>query len=46
MTSWNGYGSNIEQLAKAAPMSGFFNPIVDTDGVVRSVQLLAEHADR
>ncbi|MEO8656394.1 MAG: CHASE2 domain-containing protein, partial [Ramlibacter sp.] len=46
VTSWNGYGSNIEQLAKAAPMSGFFNTIVDTDGVVRSVPLLAEHADR
>ena len=29
VTSWNGYGANIEQLAKAAPMSGFFNPIVD-----------------
>ena len=46
VTSWNGYGSNIEQLAKAAPMSGFFNSIVDADGVVRSVPLLAEHADR
>ncbi|MEP6791742.1 MAG: adenylate/guanylate cyclase domain-containing protein, partial [Ramlibacter sp.] len=42
-TSWNGYGANIEQLAKAAPMAGFFNPIVDTDGVVRSVPLLAEY---
>ena len=42
-TSWNGYGANIEQLAKAAPMAGFFNPIVDGDGVVRSVPLLAEY---
>src|SRR6185369_10038409 len=24
-TTWNGYGSNIEQLAGAAPMAGFFN---------------------
>lgn len=41
-TSWNGYGSNIEQLAKTAPMAGFFNPVVDGDGVVRSVPLIAE----
>jgi adenylate cyclase len=42
-TSWNGYGSNIEQLARAAPMAGFFNPIVDADGVVRSIPLVAEY---
>lgn len=42
-TSWNGYGSNIEQLAKAAPMGGFFNSITESDGVVRSVPLLAEY---
>ena len=40
-TTWNSYGSNIEQLAKAAPMGGFFNSIVDPDGVVRSVPLMA-----
>jgi adenylate cyclase len=45
-TSWNGYGANIEQLAKAAPMAGFFNPIVDSDGVVRSIPLVAEHKDQ
>ena len=42
-TSWNGYGSNIEQLAKAAPLAGHFNPIVDSDGVVRSLPLVAEY---
>ncbi|RYX94116.1 MAG: adenylate/guanylate cyclase domain-containing protein, partial [Comamonadaceae bacterium] len=42
-TSWNGYGSNLEQLAKAAPMSGFFNSITEGDGVVRSVPLIAEY---
>ena len=42
-TSWTGYGSNIEQLAKAAPMAGFFNSITDGDGVVRSLPLLAEY---
>jgi adenylate cyclase len=42
-TSWSGYGSNIESLAKAAPMAGFFNSITDLDGVVRSIPLLAEY---
>ncbi|HEY5930313.1 MAG TPA: adenylate/guanylate cyclase domain-containing protein, partial [Burkholderiales bacterium] len=45
-TTWNSYGSNIEQLAKAAPMGGFFNSIVDPDGVVRSVPLLAQYKDQ
>lgn len=42
-TAWNGYGSNIEQLARAAPLAGFFNSITETDGVVRSLPLIAEH---
>jgi adenylate cyclase len=42
-TNWTGYGANIEQLARAAPMAGFFNPIVDGDGVVRSIPLVAEY---
>jgi adenylate cyclase len=42
-TSWNGYGSNLQQLARMAPMAGFFNPIVDADGVVRSIPLIAEY---
>lgn len=41
-TSWNGFGSNIEQIAKAAPMAGFFNSITETDGVVRSLPLIGE----
>ncbi len=41
-TVWNGYGANIEQLAKAASSGGFFNSITDGDGVVRSLPLLAE----
>ncbi len=43
-TSWNSYGSNLERLAKAAPVAGFFNSM--PDAVVRSVPLLAEHNDR
>lgn len=42
-TSWNGYGSNIEQIAKVAPVAGFFNSITETDGVVRSIPLIAEY---
>lgn len=42
-TTWTGYGSNIAPIAKAAPAAGFFNPMVDNDGVVRSVPLVAEY---
>jgi len=43
VTSWNGYGANIDVIAKAAPMAGFFNSITEGDGVVRSIPLLAEY---
>jgi adenylate cyclase len=42
-TSWNGFGSNIPQIARAAPMAGYFNSITDGDGVVRSIPLVAEY---
>jgi adenylate cyclase len=42
-TSWTGFGANIESIAQAAPMAGFFNSITDGDGVVRSLPLLAEY---
>ena len=42
-TSWNGYGSNIDQLVRAAPLGGFINSITEGDGVVRSIPLLAEY---
>ncbi len=42
-TRWNGYGANIEAIAKAAPLGGFFNSITEGDGVVRSIPLLAEY---
>jgi adenylate cyclase len=41
-----GYGSNIEVLAKAAPYAGFFNSVTDSDGVVRSIPLIAEHQSK
>ncbi len=42
-TSWSGFGSNIAQLASAAPAAGHLNPIAESDGVVRSLPLIAEH---
>ena len=42
-TSWSGYGGNIAPLAAAAPLAGHFNPMIDADGVVRSLPLLAEY---
>ena len=45
-TEWNGYSSNLDALAKAAPRAGFFNSLPDADGVVRSMPLLAVHAGR
>jgi len=42
-TAWDGFGSNIAKLAEAAPQAGFFNPVTDSDGVVRSLPLLARH---
>lgn len=44
--SWTGYGANIQRLVAAAPMGGYFNPMVDTDGLVRSVPLLTEYQGR
>ncbi len=46
VTEWDGYGSNIGKLAEAAPLAGFFNPVVDVDGVVRSLPLLVRHDGR
>jgi adenylate cyclase len=41
--TWSGYSSNIEQLAKAAPMAGSINPVIDPDGVVRAIPLISEY---
>jgi adenylate cyclase len=45
-TEWNGFGSNIGVLARAAPGAGFFNAMADADGVVRSLPLLAKYQER
>ena len=41
--AFSGFGSNIEQLAKSAPIAGHFTPIAEPDGVVRALPLIAEH---
>jgi adenylate cyclase len=41
-THWDGFASNIPPIANAVPMGGFFNSLPDSDGVVRSVPLIAE----
>lgn len=42
-TRWDGYGANIATLQAPAHGSGFFNPYVDPDGVVRQLPLFAEY---
>ena len=43
-TSWQGYGGNIPVLQRNAD-GGYFNPMVDEDGTVRSIPLLAQFND-
>ena len=43
ITDWDGYGANIAALQSAVVASGFFNPYVDRDGVVRQLPLFAQH---
>lgn len=40
-TKWTGYGANLLGLNQAASGAGFFNSIVDVDGVVRRLPLIA-----
>ena len=42
-TSFTGFGANIGQLARAAPVAGHFTPIAEPDGVVRSLPLIADY---
>lgn len=41
-TTWVGYGGNLAQFTNNAASAGHFNPIIDADGVVRRVPMLAE----
>ncbi|WP_343741362.1 adenylate/guanylate cyclase domain-containing protein [Herbaspirillum huttiense] len=42
---WRAYGANLPQLQAAARAGGFFNPVPDDDGLIRTVSLLARHGD-
>ena len=42
-TNWSGYGSNLEGIARAAPLAGYFNSLPDEDGVIRALPLVAEY---
>jgi adenylate cyclase len=41
-TSWRGYGGNLAAFTQNAASAGHFNPVVDFDGVVRRVPMIAE----
>jgi adenylate cyclase len=43
ITHWDGYGANLAQLQKHAAGAGHINPLVDADGVVRRVPMIAEY---
>ena len=45
-TRWDGHAASLAAFAEAAPSSGFFNSLPDSDGLVRSVPLIAEHTGR
>ncbi|MBK8765944.1 MAG: adenylate/guanylate cyclase domain-containing protein [Burkholderiaceae bacterium] len=42
ITAWDGFGANLVSLQEAAAGGGFFNPLIDGDGTVRALPLLAE----
>ena len=42
-THWDGYGGNLPELQQNAASAGHFNPLIDFDGVVRRVPMVAEY---
>ena len=40
---WEAYTGNLERITESAAMAGHFNPMVDSDGIVRRVPLLVEY---
>lgn len=43
ISSWKSYGGNLPILQNAARTTGYFNPLVDFDGIFRRIPLLAEY---
>jgi adenylate cyclase len=44
-TTWEGYGGNLAPFTANAANAGHFNPVVDFDGVVRRVPMIAQLDD-
>ncbi|WP_250434732.1 adenylate/guanylate cyclase domain-containing protein [Caballeronia sp. ATUFL_F2_KS9A] len=42
---WTSYGGNLPALQQAAKRAGYFNPVIDFDGSVRRVPLIAAYRD-
>lgn len=42
LTRWDGYGANLGSLRDHQAGAGFINPLIDRDGTVRALPLLAE----
>lgn len=42
-TTWAGYGGNLQEFQKSAASGGHFNPLIDFDGIVRRVPMIAEY---
>ncbi len=45
-TTWRAYTANLANLQRSARAGGFMNPMVDEDGVIRRIPLLAQFGDR
>jgi len=43
ISTWKTFGGNLAEYQKNAQGAGFFNPIVDFDGLTRRVPMLAEY---
>jgi adenylate cyclase len=43
ITRWDGFGANLASLQKNAAGAGFFNPLIDPDGTVRALPLMAQY---
>ncbi len=46
VTTWDGFGASLPLLQRVAAGAGFLNPLVDPDGVVRALPLVAAHGEQ
>jgi len=42
-TNWSSYGANLAEFQNNAASAGLFNPLVDSDGVIRRLPMIAEY---